>query len=109
MPARKFGGFSGAHVNPAVTAGLMITGRIKPPLAMLYVVAQLLGASIAALTRRAVFPDGSRHARARLPGASTPALPGREISPMEAVNAGMLGIPLPAAWAGTGTIFCVEF
>ena len=21
----------------------------------------------------------------------------------------MLGIPLPAAWAGTGTIFCVEF
>jgi|SRR5678816_1366126 len=80
----NFGGISGAHVNPAVTAGLMITGRIKPPLAMLYVVAQLLGASIAALTCREIFP-------------------------MEAVNAGMLGIPLPAAWAGTGTIFCVEF
>jgi glycerol uptake facilitator-like aquaporin len=28
---------------------------------------------------------------------------------MEAINAGMLGIPLPAAWASTGTIFCVEF
>ena len=84
LAVSNFGGISGAHVNPAVTAGLMITGRIKPPLAMLYVVAQLLGASIAALTCREIFPT-------------------------EAINAGMLGIPLPAAWAGTGTIFCVEF
>jgi len=80
----NFGGISGAHVNPAVTLGLMVTGRIKPALAMLYIVAQLLGGSIAALTCREIFP-------------------------MEAINAGMLGIPLPAAWASTGTIFCVEF
>ena len=80
----NFGGISGAHVNPAVTMGLMVTGRVKPALAMLYIVAQLLGASIAALTCREIFP-------------------------MEAINAGMLGIPLPAAWASTGTIFCVEF
>jgi MIP family channel proteins len=80
----NFGGISGAHVNPAVTLGLMVTGRVKPALAMLYIVAQLLGASIAALTCREIFP-------------------------MEAINAGMLGIPLPAAWASTGTIFCVEF
>jgi MIP family channel proteins len=80
----NFGGISGAHVNPAVTLGAMVTGRIRPPLALLYIVAQLLGASIAAMTCREIFPA-------------------------EAINAAMLGIPLPAAWAGAGTVFCVEF
>jgi len=84
IAVNNFGGISGAHFNPAVTLGMLVTGRIKPALAILYMVAQLLGASIAALTCRDVFP-------------------------MEAINAGMLGIPLPAAWASTGTIFCVEF
>jgi MIP family channel proteins len=84
IAVNNFGGISGAHFNPAVTLGMLVTGRIKPALAILYIVAQLLGASIAALTCRDVFP-------------------------MEAINAGMLGIPLPAAWASTGTIFCVEF
>jgi MIP family channel proteins len=84
IAVNNFGGISGAHFNPAVTLGMLVTGRIKPALAILYIVAQLLGASIAALTCREIFP-------------------------MEAINAGMLGIPLPAAWASTGTIFCVEF
>jgi aquaporin TIP len=83
IAVNNFGGISGAHVNPAVTAGMLITGRIKPGLAALYVVAQMLGATIAALICRGIFPA-------------------------EAVNAAMLGIPLPAAWASTGTIFCVE-
>jgi MIP family channel proteins len=80
----NFGGISGAHVNPAVTMGFLVTGRIKPTLGLLYIVAQMLGATIAAITCREIFPA-------------------------EAINAAMLGIPLPAAWATTGTIFCVEF
>jgi len=84
IAVNNFGGISGAHVNPAVTMGMLVTGRIKPGLAMLYVVAQMLGASIAAMTCREIFPA-------------------------EAVAAANLGIPLPAAWASTGTIFCVEF
>jgi MIP family channel proteins len=80
----NFGGISGAHVNPAVTAGMLVTRRIKPGLGLLYIVAQMAGATIAAIACRGMFPA-------------------------EAVNAAMLGIPLPAAWATTGTIFCVEF
>ena len=84
IAVNNFGGISGAHVNPAVTMGMLVTGRIKAPLALLYVVAQMLGASIAAMTCREIFPA-------------------------ETVAAAMLGIPLPAAWATTGTVFCVEF
>ena len=43
-----FGGESGAHFNPAVTSGFLVTGRIKPDLAFAYIVAQLLGATTAA-------------------------------------------------------------
>src|SRR6185437_4813838 len=78
-----FGGISGAHVNPSVTIGMLITRRIQPALAVLYIVAQLLGATVAAVACREIFPA-------------------------EAVNAAMLGIPLPAAWAGTGTVFLME-
>lgn len=84
IAVNNFGGISGAHVNPAVTMGMLVTGRIKAPLALLYIVAQLLGASIAAMTCREIFPA-------------------------EAVSAAMLGIPLPAPWATAGTVFCVEF
>src|SRR5258708_24853229 len=63
---------------------MLVTRRIAAPLAGLYIVAQLLGATIAAITCREVFPP-------------------------EAVGAAMLGLPLPAAWATTGTVFCVEF
>jgi aquaporin TIP len=83
IAVNNFGGISGAHFNPAVTLAMLATKRIRPALAGLYVVAQLLGASIAALTCRELFPP-------------------------DAVNAVMLGIPLPAAWAGTGTVFCME-
>ena len=79
-----FGGESGAHLNPALTAGFLVTGRIAPGLAGAYVVAQLLGATTAAGFCRVIFPT-------------------------EAVTAAMLGIPLPAAWAGTGTVLLAEF
>src|SRR2546428_11521624 len=51
-----FGGESGAHFNPAVTSGFLVTGRITPTLAAAYVVAQLLGATTAAGVCRSIFP-----------------------------------------------------
>ena len=79
-----FGGESGAHFNPAVTAGFLITGRIKGGLAMAYVVAQLLGATAAAGFCRAIFP-------------------------VDAVAAANLGLPLPAPWASTNVVLLTEF
>jgi len=78
-----FGGISGAHVNPAVTVAMLATGRIRPALAGLYIVAQLAGATVAALVCKVVFPP-------------------------DAVNAAMLGIPLPAPWVSPGTLIIVE-
>ena len=40
---------SGGHINPAVTFGAVITGRMKLSTGMLYVAAQLVGAVIGAL------------------------------------------------------------
>jgi aquaporin TIP len=52
------GHISGGHFNPAVTIGFVLTRRIEPVLAGLYILAQLLGATAGALLVRAVFPDG---------------------------------------------------
>ena len=69
-----FGGVSGAHFNPAVTIGMLTTGRIRIPAALGYVVTQLLAATVAAFACKMIFPP-------------------------EATAAANLGIPLPAAWA----------
>lgn len=79
-----FGGESGAHFNPAVTSGFLVTGRIKPGLAAAYVLAQLLGATTAAGVCRVLFPP-------------------------EAVSAATLGLPLPAPWATIGVVLLGEF
>ena len=79
-----FGGESGAHFNPAVTCGFLVSGRIKPNLALAYVAAQLLGATTAAGFCRAIFP-------------------------LEAVVGAKLGLPLPAPWASTGVVLLTEF
>lgn len=79
-----FGGISGAHFNPAVTAGLFVTGRLPASRVVPYVVAQLLGATAAAAACRAMFPA-------------------------EAVLQAQLGIPLPAPWATTGVVLAAEF
>lgn len=42
------GRISGGHINPAITFGAMITGRITPTRAGIYLVAQLLGAVLGA-------------------------------------------------------------
>lgn len=79
-----FGGESGAHFNPAVTSGFLVTGRITPRLAGAYVIAQLAGATTAAGFCRVIFPA-------------------------ESVTATTLGLPLPAAWASTGVVLLAEF
>jgi aquaporin Z len=84
VAVNAFGGISGAHFNPAVTSGFLVTGRIKPGLAVAYVIVQLLGATTAAGFCRMIFPA-------------------------EAVTAANLGIPLPAAWATTGVVLTAEF
>ena len=48
---------SGAHLNPAVTVALAATRQIRPPDAVIYVVAQLAGAVAAALVVKALFVD----------------------------------------------------
>ena len=40
---------SGGHVNPAVTVGFLLTGKIKPVAGIAYIVIQLLGGTVAAL------------------------------------------------------------
>ena len=48
---------SGGHINPAVTFGAVITGKLSVQQGSLYVVAQLGGAVLAALLLAAVMPD----------------------------------------------------
>ena len=50
------GHISGGHFNPAVTFGFLITRRMAPALAGVYLVAQLLGAVVAMLALKAIFP-----------------------------------------------------
>jgi MIP family channel proteins len=44
------------HFNPAVTIGFLVTRRIEPTMAALYVVAQLIGAMAAAYALKGLFP-----------------------------------------------------
>ncbi len=54
-----YGHLSGAHVNPAVTLGLLIGGHVKARRAAFYWVAQLVGATLAAAFIRLLIPvDG---------------------------------------------------
>jgi aquaporin TIP len=80
-----FGGISGAHVNPAVTLGILSTGRIKPGTALGYIISQCLGSTVAAALCKIIFP-------------------------VAAVGEANLGIPLPAGWVTSpATVLLVEF
>src|SRR2546422_7426390 len=71
IAVNAFGGISGAHFNPALSLGLFVTKRLPLMSVGPYIVAQLLGATAAALICRVTFP-------------------------VDAINQGQLGIPLPA-------------
>jgi len=63
-------GVSGGHLNPAVTVGLWSTGRIQWRQAGLYVLAQILGAVVAGLAVKGLFPEMA----ARIAQLGTPSL-----------------------------------
>ena len=44
------------HLNPAVTAGFLVTRRIEPMMAVVYWIGQFMGAIIAAYTLKALYP-----------------------------------------------------
>jgi aquaporin Z len=84
VAVNAFGGVSGAHFNPAVTIGMLSTGRIPFANAIIYILTQCAGATTAAIICKSVFPAA-------------------------AVAEANLGIPLPAAWATPTTVLLVEF
>lgn len=72
------GAVSGGHLNPAVTFGVWIAGHIHGRRAVSYVIAQLIGALLAAWSLRLVFPETTS---ATL---GTPAL-GADIGPLAGI------------------------
>ena len=56
------GHISGGHFNPAVTFGFLIARKIKPPLAVVYWIAQFGGAALAALFVKQLLPRATTEA-----------------------------------------------
>ncbi len=59
MAVYASGHISGGHINPAVTIGMLVTGKIKPPAAAAYIVVQLLGATLAAFILSSCLPEAA--------------------------------------------------
>jgi aquaporin Z len=86
---------SGGHFNPAVTFGVWITGKIAWHRASAYVVAQLIGALLAAWSLRLIFPATVS------PSLGTPAL-GGGVDPLAGIMVEtVLTVILVAAVLGT--------
>lgn len=73
------GDISGAHLNPAVTLGMWIAGRLPGRLVTPYISSQLLGGLAASLVVRLLFPS---HATL---GATLPAGPSRQSFVLEVI------------------------
>jgi aquaporin Z len=71
---------SGGHLNPAVTAGFLVTKRMEANVGLAYMASQLLGGIAAALCLRIVTPGGlATGARLGTPG------PGGAVGPLQVV------------------------
>src|SRR5689334_77730 len=55
-----YGHLSGAHVNPAVTAGLLVGRQITLERAIFYWIAQFIGAIVAAVVLNIIIPGGAK-------------------------------------------------
>lgn len=53
----SLGSVSGAHINPAVTIGFWMAGRLEAKLIPQYVIAQIIGAVLAGVLLRILFPE----------------------------------------------------
>ncbi|MFO0794571.1 MAG: aquaporin [Candidatus Brocadiaceae bacterium] len=51
---------SGSHVNPAVTISFWITKRMDPNTAIMYIISQIAGATVAGLALKTLFPDAAK-------------------------------------------------
>jgi aquaporin NIP len=65
------GHLSGAHINPAVTVAFTLTRHFPPRDAVAYVVAQLVGAAVAALLLLTLWPDQPGELGATVPSVVT--------------------------------------
>jgi MIP family channel proteins len=61
------GHISGGHYNPAVTIALFIGGKIGALKSVAYIIAQLLGATIAALILKQIFDDSVADMKSAIP------------------------------------------
>src|SRR5437016_1656457 len=84
VAVNAFGGVSGAHFNPAVTFGMLVTRRITLGRAVAYWIAQLAAGVAAAAICKVIYPP-------------------------TAVALADLGLPLPAPWAATYVVLIAEF
>lgn len=103
------GKISGCHINPAVTIGLALTGRIDIGSAISYIIAQFLGAIAGAFGIVAIF--GTQAATNSILGVTSY---GPSVSPFQAIVAEAIGTFIlvftvfgaavdprsPAGWAG---------
>lgn len=107
--AYTIGKVSGAHVNPAITIGFWATRRIGTPTAVMYIIAQLIGAVVGALGVVEVF--GTRAATLNGLGATAFASPTNAVQAMFAEAIGTFVFMMvissmandsrsPAGWGG---------
>lgn len=69
--AYAIGGISGCHINPAITFGVWLSGRMSGKDAIMYVIFQIIGAIIGAAILFALMPQSGLGANGLQPGIST--------------------------------------
>ncbi|OXA61533.1 aquaporin AQPAn.G [Folsomia candida] len=57
--AQAIGHISGGHINPAVTLGILVSGKLSLLRGVLYMIAQFLGGIVGAALLKAVVPDAA--------------------------------------------------
>jgi MIP family channel proteins len=55
--AYSLGYISGAHINPAVTISMVVTRRMKVGIGFMYIVSQIVGATLAGYLLKSLFPE----------------------------------------------------